>query len=125
MMMDIFSGVFSGSAFAGDVTNHTEEFTRPQDVGHFMLAIKPDLFMPMAAFEQRMDVLTSRVKGVPPAHGFTEVLVSGEPESRQEQARRRHGIQLPKAELDAIKAEAERYGVAFPALSATPFAGAA
>jgi LDH2 family malate/lactate/ureidoglycolate dehydrogenase len=125
MMMDIFSGVFSGSAFAGDVTNHTEEFTKPQDVGHFMLAIKPDLFMPMAEFTERMDVLTGRVKAVTPAHGVDEVLISGEPESRQEQARRLHGIQLPKAELDTIKTEAERYGVAFPALSATPFAGAA
>lgn len=125
MMMDIFSGVFSGSAFAGDVTNHTEEFTKPQDVGHFIMAIKPELFMPMAEFASRMDVLTGRVKSVQPAHGVHEVLIAGEPESRQEAERRRHGIQLPKAELDALKSDAVRYGVAFPALSAEPFGRAA
>ena len=90
MMMDIFTGVFSGSAFAGDVTNHTEEFTKPQNVGHFMLAIKPDLFMPMAEFLERMDVLTERVKGVAPAQGFDEVLVAGEPEARKEAERPPH-----------------------------------
>lgn len=121
MMMDIFAGVFSGSAFAGEVTNHTEEFTKPQDVGHFMLAIKPELFMPKAEYEARMDVLTGRVKGGRTAHGFDEILVSGEPEARKEAARLRHGIQFPKAELDALRAEAEKAGVAFPDLSATPF----
>ena len=30
MMMDIFGGVFSGSAFAGEVTNHTLDFKNPQ-----------------------------------------------------------------------------------------------
>lgn len=121
MMMDIFAGVFSGSAFAGDVTNHTEEFTRPQDVGHFMLAIKPDLFMPKTEYEARMDVLTGRVKEVRTAQGFDEILVSGEPEARKEETRLHHGIQFPNAELQALRAEADQAGVAFPELSATPF----
>ena len=77
--------------------------------------------MPMATFASRMDVLTGRVKSVQPAHGVEEVLIAGEPEARQEAQRRRHGIQLPKAELDVLKSDAVRYGVAFPALSAEPF----
>jgi LDH2 family malate/lactate/ureidoglycolate dehydrogenase len=121
MMMDIFSGVFSGSAFAGDVTNHTEDFDKPQDVGHFILAIKPDLFMSMEEYRTRMDVLAKRVKSVAPAENFREVLVAGELESRQEEQRRRHGIQLPKSELDTLKAEADRHGVIFPVLSPQPF----
>jgi len=121
MMMDIFGGVFSGSAFAGDVTNHTTEFTKPQDVGHFMMAIKADLFMPKAEYEARMDVLTGRVKSGHKAHGFDEILVSGEPEARKEASRLHHGIQFPQAELDQLRAEAKQAGVAFPDVSPTPY----
>ena len=121
MMMDIFGGVFSGSAFAGDVTNHTLEFTRPQDVGHFMMAIRPNLFMSTEAFKARMDVLTQRVKGGQLAHGFDEILIAGEPESRKEAARNISGIQLPLAEIDGLRKEAESHGVVFPATSATPY----
>ena len=121
MMMDIFGGVFTGSAFAGDVTNHTTEYTRPQDVGHFLLAIKPDLFMSMDEFRTRMDVLVGRVKAVRPAEGFDEILVSGEPEARKEAARLRSGIALPRAELGALMKDAETYGVVFPATSETAY----
>jgi LDH2 family malate/lactate/ureidoglycolate dehydrogenase len=122
MMMDIFGGVFTGSAFAGDVTNHTLEFTKPSDVGHFMLAIKPDLFMSRADFEARMDVLVGRVKGGRRADGIDEILVSGEPEARKQAERLRTGIALPRAELGALMQEAEKAGVAVPTLSDTPFA---
>ena len=122
MMMDIFGGVFTGSAFAGDVTNHTTEYTKPQDVGHFMVAIKPDLFMTRPEFEARMDVLVGRVKGGRKAAGFDEILVSGEPEARKEAERLRTGIALPRAELGALMEEAEQAGVAFPPTSPTPYA---
>lgn len=121
MMMDIFGGVFTGSAFAGDVTNHTTEYTKPQDVGHFLMAIKPDLFMSMDTFRARMDVLVGRVKAVRRAEGFDEILVSGEPEARKEADRLRTGIALPRAELGALIQEAETYGVPFPPTSETPF----
>ena len=122
MMMDIFGGVFTGSAFAGDVTNHTLDFEKPSDVGHFMLAIKPGLFVSDADFRARMDVLTGRVKGGRRAHGVDEIMVSGEPEARKEAERLRTGIALPRAELGALMQEAEAVGVGIPPTSPTPFA---
>lgn len=121
MMMDIFGGVFSGSAFAGDVTNHTLDFNRPQDVGHFILAIRPGLFVTEAAFRERMDVLTGRVKGGRLAQGFDEIMVAGEPEARKEAARAISGIELADAEVAALRQEATSLGVRFPATSTTPY----
>ena len=121
MMMDIFGGVFSGSAFAGDVTNHTTEFTKPQDVGHFMMAIKPDLFVSESEFKARMDVLASRVKNGRKAHGVDEIMISGEPEAKKERDRLQTGIALPRAELDILMQDCETYGVAVPEMSPTPF----
>jgi len=53
VMMDVFSGVLSGSAFAGHVTG-PYDFSQPADVGHFLVAIKPDLFVSAADFRARL-----------------------------------------------------------------------
>ena len=46
MLMDIMGGVISGAASGGDVGSQFLDFDRTQDVGHFFLAMKPDLFVP-------------------------------------------------------------------------------
>jgi LDH2 family malate/lactate/ureidoglycolate dehydrogenase len=60
VMMDVFSGVLSGSAFAGHVTNPYDP-SKPADVGHFLIAMKPDLFLSSDEFKQRMEYLYNRV----------------------------------------------------------------
>ncbi|KAK8080138.1 malate/L-lactate dehydrogenase [Apiospora hydei] len=110
IMMDVFSGVFSGSAFAGHVTNPYDP-SRPADVGHFLVAIKPDLFMPLADFRERMRHLYDRVvKESEPAAGVDRVYFPGEIEQRTERERRRAGIPYVEAEVRALNEEAQRVG---------------
>ena len=92
MMMDIFGGVISGAAFAGDVGDQYKAYDRPQDVGHFFLAMKPDLFVSEEDYRARMDTLVERVRAVPKAQGFDEILIPGEPEARLEAEHRKTGI---------------------------------
>ena len=47
VMMDVFSSVPSGSAFAGHVTNPYYP-SKSANVGHFLVVIKPDLLMSLA-----------------------------------------------------------------------------
>jgi hypothetical protein len=54
MMMDIFGGVISGAAFAGQVGDQYKAYDRPQDVGHFFLAMKPNLFISEGASRRRV-----------------------------------------------------------------------
>lgn len=60
IMMDVFSGVLSGSAFAGHVTNPYDP-SKPADVGHFLIVLKPDLFLSSTEFKERMEYLYNRV----------------------------------------------------------------
>ena len=46
MLMDVLGGVISGAGYAGEVGNQFLDYDKPQNVGHFFLAMKPDLFMP-------------------------------------------------------------------------------
>ena len=63
--------------------------------GVTLLAFKADLFQPATDFVRRADELHRRVRAVPPAAGFDEVLVPGDPESRSRAARNRDGIPVP------------------------------
>lgn len=109
IMMDVFSGVFSGSAFAGGVTG-PYDMSKPGDVGHFIVALKPDLFMSLDEFKERMDVLYHRVVESDKMAGVERIYFPGEIEQRTEERRLKDGIPFVQAEIDALNAEAERLG---------------
>lgn len=110
VMMDVFSGVLSGSAFAGGVTNPYDP-SKPADVGHFLVAIKPDLFMSNEEFRERMDFLYGKVTGSEKMAGVDRIYFPGEIEQITERKRREEGIPLVEAEVKALDEEAERVGV--------------
>jgi LDH2 family malate/lactate/ureidoglycolate dehydrogenase len=120
LLMDIFGGVISGAAFGGDVGNQYLDFDRPQNVGHFLLAMKPDLFISRDEYESRMDSLVDRVRSCPTAEGFDEVMVPGEPEARKEALRLREGIPYNPAELGDLRKLAETQGVGLFRVSNVP-----
>jgi LDH2 family malate/lactate/ureidoglycolate dehydrogenase len=117
LMMDVFSGVLSGSAFAGHVTNPYDP-SRPADVGHFLVAIKPDLFMSIEDFKERMDYLYQRVVGSERMSGTDRIYFPGEIEDLNKEKRLKDGIPLVDAEIRALNKEAERVGAA--SIPATP-----
>jgi LDH2 family malate/lactate/ureidoglycolate dehydrogenase len=107
IMMDVFSGVLSGSAFAGHVTGPYDP-SRPADVGHFLVAIKPDLFMSLDDFRERIQYLYDRVTGSEKAAGVDRIYFPGELEQLEQRKREQTGIPLVQAEIDALNAEAEK-----------------
>lgn len=111
MLMDIFGGVLSGAAFAGNVGNPHMAFDRPQDVGHLFMCFRPDLFMPIDRFKARMDELVLAVKAQPRAEGFDEILMPGEREARTERIRLASGIPLAAEISGALNAEGQRAGL--------------
>lgn len=111
MLMDILAGVFTGAEFAGRVGNLNQPDGRKQDTGHLFICWRPDLFMPLAQFNARMDELIKTIKSIPPATGFDEVLVPGERGFRCAETRRRDGIPLTPDVLRALHREASRLGL--------------
>lgn len=108
--MDVFSGVLSGSAFAGGVTGPFDAST-PAGVGHFLVVIKPDLFTDLETFKDRMDTLYQSVVGSEKAKGTEKIYFPGEIEQITRREREGCGIPMVKAEVDALNAEAELVGV--------------
>lgn len=120
MLMDLFGGVIAGAGHAGGVGNQFSDYDRPQDVGHFFMAMKPDLFVPLDEYRARMDRLVTAVRGAPRAEGFDEILMPGEREARLEKARRISGVQVGPVELKSLNEAAKAVGVSPLEVSARP-----
>ena len=60
--------------------------------GVTLVVFKADLFQPLAEFASGADQLQRRMRAVPPATGFDEVLVPGDLENRARASRKRDGI---------------------------------
>ncbi|HZP75948.1 MAG TPA: Ldh family oxidoreductase [Pseudolabrys sp.] len=118
MLMDVMGGIISGAACAGEVGNQFLDYDRPQNVGHFLMAMRPDIHMPHDQYRQRMDKLTRSVHACPTAEGFSEVIMPGERERRLEAKHRRTGLPYNVKEVDALQAEAAKAGL--PPLKTSP-----
>ena len=111
MLMDILGGVITGAGYAGDVGNQFLDYERPQNVGHFFLAMKPDLFVSKDEYFKSMDRLVQRVHACPTAEGFSEVIMPGERERRFEAKHRRTGVPYSIKEVTGLQEEAAKAGL--------------
>ena len=107
VLVEVLSGVLSGSG-VGHGIGRLYEDERPQDVGHFHLAIDVDRLAGRERAAELLAHLLGDLKEIPPAPGHDEVLVPGEPEQRAQAERERDGIPLPPtlwASLNELSAE--------------------
>jgi LDH2 family malate/lactate/ureidoglycolate dehydrogenase len=113
MMMDIFGGVMSGSAFAGGVNDQYKVLDKPQNVGHWFLVFRPEVFLEggMPELRERMGTLFQAVRSAKKAEGFDRIYVSGEMEELTEAKRSQDGIPFTTSEIDALHELAREAGV--------------
>lgn len=79
--------------------------------GALFIALDAGLFRPREEYERSADAFLRRVRAVPPAPGFAEVLLPGDPERRASASRGRNGIPLPEATWEAILAAGRGVGL--------------
>ena len=92
MATEWLSRVFTGSARFVEDNRGGPYFGHS---GATMMVFRADLFQPFEEYAKRADRLERRVRAVPPAPGFEEVLVPGDPELRTRAVRQREGIPIP------------------------------
>jgi LDH2 family malate/lactate/ureidoglycolate dehydrogenase len=113
MMVEVLCAVLGGGAMSTEVGGIRVR-GRPMDVSQTFLAIEVERFLPLSVFQARMERLAGMVKSAPPAAGYDEVLLAGEPEIRIEEQRRRDGIPIPEGTWEALRAVAARLQVPEP-----------
>jgi LDH2 family malate/lactate/ureidoglycolate dehydrogenase len=115
-MVEILCSVLSGGAMANDVGGIRIR-GRHNRCSQCFIAIDIARFMPVEEFTARIEELVQRIKTTPPAPGYEEVMVAGDPEWRTEAERRRNGIPIEDGNWDLLVKAAERLHVPVPAAS--------
>jgi LDH2 family malate/lactate/ureidoglycolate dehydrogenase len=80
--------------------------------GTLILALNISFLAPEQQFLGAAERLRAQIAGAPPAAGFGEVLLPGEPEQRARNIRLEQGIPIPQQTWDEILALASQYNVA-------------
>jgi len=115
--IDVIAGILAGAAAGLEIGNMYRDFDRPQNIGHFMIALDVAGLQPMADFIARMDAFVAQAHAAEPAPGFGSVLVPGEPQERTRAERLARGIPLAAATISELQELGSRLGVPFPALT--------
>jgi LDH2 family malate/lactate/ureidoglycolate dehydrogenase len=110
-MMDVLSGVLTGSSFATGVSG-PQQAERRSGCGHLVLALEVAAVADPEAFGERMERLIAEMKAVPLAEGFEEIFYPGELEDRSRARLEREGIELPDKTVEALARLAAETGVA-------------
>ena len=98
VMMDMLSGVLTGSAFGAGVRGPYQTEQR-SGAGQLMIALDIARIQPPAEFGARMERYISELKSVPLAEGFEEIVYPGEIEARNDLRNRADGLLLPEDTL--------------------------
>ena len=110
MMVDVLSGVLTGSGFLSDV-HSPYKTAEKSNCGHFMIAVNIEALQPLAQFNARMEQYIAELKSVPLAKGHDEVFYPGEIEANNDIANRRDGLVLPADTLENLASIARDSGL--------------
>ena len=75
-MVDILSGVLTGASHGGKVKDPFDDFSGPQNVGHFFIVFKSNIFS--SDYKKRIKENINRIKKLPKIKGIKKILHPGE-----------------------------------------------
>jgi LDH2 family malate/lactate/ureidoglycolate dehydrogenase len=105
-MVDILSGVLTGSSHGGKTRDPFDDFTGPQNMGHLFITINPKIFSGNN-FIKEMKKNIKLVKKLPKVKGFKSILYPGERKNKTYKKNLNKDISIPSkilSEMDKLNA---------------------
>ena len=106
-MVDILSGVFTGSSHGGKTKDPFDDFSGPQNMGHLFITINPKIFIG-SKFIKEIKKNIKLVKKLPKAKGFSNILYPGERKNKTYKKNLNKDISIPSKilrEMEKLNAE--------------------
>jgi LDH2 family malate/lactate/ureidoglycolate dehydrogenase len=113
LMVELFSGVLSGSAIGNEIGSMYKDMDRKQDVGHFFCLFHIEAFLDYAEYLRRINATIDGIKTRKKRPGVDEILVPGERSARQAKRHASEGIAVPKETLLELQQWCSRLDVPF------------
>tara|TARA_B100001057_G_scaffold480877_1_gene554243 strand:- start:197 stop:1204 length:1008 start_codon:yes stop_codon:yes gene_type:complete len=106
-IVDILSGVLTGSSHGGKTKDPFDDFSGPQNMGHLFITINPKIFIGNR-FIKEMQKNINLVKKLPKVEGFSSILYPGERKNKIYKTNLKKDISIPVKilkEMDQLNAE--------------------
>ena len=104
LVVEILGGALTGTGCSDDVTSGLTN-------GIFLSVVNITHFVPLEEFKARVDGLIRKIKNSPRAPGFSEILIPGEPEFREEEKRSKTGVPISDASWKTLVDACKEYGL--------------
>lgn len=101
--LEALSGALTGAAMGTEVGDLYGVDDQPQRLGHTVIAIDVEAFVPVAEFGERMDASIQRLRSSDLAPGFDKILMPGEIEQEVAASREAFGIPVPDSVMDELR----------------------
>ncbi|HEY5166720.1 MAG TPA: Ldh family oxidoreductase [Pseudolabrys sp.] len=108
LMLGLLGGTLNGALFGRDVIDFNANPGVVTNTGHFIVALDPSRFQPLAAFKAEVDRHVRELRNSQPLPGNDAVRLPGEQRAKRREDRSRNGLALPPellAQLDKLAAE--------------------
>jgi len=96
MVVDILSGIMTGSAFGPHINPMYGDYNKMRKLGHFYCVINPAMFTDQTTFLESIDDMIHEIHKIQPVEGFNRVMVPGEPEQLREEESIQNGVSIPE-----------------------------
>jgi ureidoglycolate dehydrogenase (NAD+) len=97
LVIDIFSGILTGSGFGPHVSQMYGNYNKARKLGHFLMAINISCLTDSTIFKYKIDQLIDELHQLQPAPGHQSVYIPGEPEQMKVIERMKYGIPVPES----------------------------
>ncbi|NEN98414.1 MAG: Ldh family oxidoreductase [Moorea sp. SIO3I7] len=111
LMVEIISGVISGSGISHEIASMYKNFDRSANVGHFFMAIDISKIMPMVDYYQRLETLISFIQTAKTSNDFEEIILPGETRWRNYAEQLDRGISLEIKTVKILKELAKHLNI--------------
>lgn len=108
LAVDLFAGLLPGASYLTHVSSWSEDPEKPQDLGHFFIALDTKALGPPEWLRARLEDFRAILHASPPADPASPVVVPGEIELGRMERFRAEGIPLPEDLVAALRELAKR-----------------
>lgn len=114
ILVEILSAVITGAAVSHEVASIYENFSRPNSVGHAFIALNIEALMSREAYFERIEKLADIIESADRTSGSDKAVIPGERRWLAYDKNAAEGLQLDDRTCDALRALAQKSGVATP-----------
>lgn len=114
LMVEILSGVITGSGISHEVGSAYKNFDHSSDVGHLFISIDISKVIDIERYYNKMDLLIAYIKASKKQMGIEEILIPGETRWRDYQRQLVEGIELESKTIESLESIAKDLNISIP-----------